>query len=1101
MASGYRQSLSLMGRGAIVLVFLAACSARGQEPSAVPFPSAVAPPGTSDLEADPGSYPEEPPVLRFTHLGVSEGLSQSAVSCIIQDRQGFLWIGTQDGLNRYDGYSFKVFRPDPSDPNSISDGWINALYQDQRGQIWIGTRQGGVNVYDPGTGKITRYLHDPGAPNSLISNRVQALYQDDLGRIWIGTAQGLDRYSPARNGFEHYNLSTPSLPDSISDNVTALYEDSRGILWVGTSVGLSRYDRRSDVFVQYPGDFGGEGGSSSSVVHALQEDARMRLWIGTDHGLYVFDPATGQHSQYRHSPEDPGSLSSDAVQVIFMDRSHTPWIGTSEGLDQFNASSGQFVHYQHDPSLGFSLGSNVVTAIHESADGVLWVGTYGAGLDKSYRGQYRFGYLFRQPELPTGLSGNLVRKISVDNSGVVWISTLDGGLNALDPDTAQVTHYQHDSANPGSLMSNEIRAAIRDEAGSLWVGSSLGLDRLDLGAEAFVHFRPDPQDSGQLAGAPVNDILETRDGQIWIGTELGLDRYDRQAGAFQHYRPRAGNPDSLSGYEIVELYEDRSGILWVGTFNDGLNRFHPETDGFTRYQHQIDDPLSLSNDSILAIHQDARGTLWVGTSGGGLNRFDPETGSFRHFLEADGLPNNVVYGILEDDAGYLWLSTNRGLSRFDPIQEIFRNYTVSDGLQGDEFSPNACARDAAGSLYFGGVNGLTVFDPDEIVDSTHVPAIVLLALTQDGRSIAADAAPEMIQEVTLRWPSNYFEFDFAALSYAQPEENRYAYILEGFETDWHFIGNEHKGQYTNIPGGSYILRMTGSNQDGLWNETSLQVRVTVIPPVWQTWWFKAGLAVAALALVATAYRMRVKSVEAYNRQLESQVRDRTLEIEQLFEKAKELVVVEERNRLARELHDSAKQKAFAALAQLGTANGILAKDPSSARGHLVEAENLVYEVIEELTFLIQEMYPLGLKEKGLATSLREYVFEWENRTDIQASVSITGDCRLALEIEQAVYRVVQEALSNVARHSHATKVEVVLSYGPEGVEAAIVDNGTGFDPQTKPAGIGLRSIRERVESLHGSVHIESHRKSGTRLSARLPLNPEGIRSDSVRSTP
>jgi ligand-binding sensor domain-containing protein/signal transduction histidine kinase len=1078
----------MIGKGVILVVILTACAAQGTGPGAVPFPNTGVPLETAASEGDPSLHPEAATVLRFTHLGLADGLSQSAVSSILQDRQGFLWIGTHDGLNRYDGYAFKVFRPDPKDPRSISDGWINALHQDRQGRIWIATRQGGVNVYDPVTGEITRFVHDPSAPNSLVSNRVQALLQDSLGSIWIGTAQGLDRYSPARNGFEHYSLSTPSLPDPIGDNITAILEDSRGILWIGTSVGLSRYDRRADAFVAYTGDFGEGADLIRGAVHGLAEDASKRLWIGTGEGLYLLDPANGQRAHYRHAPQDPGSLSSNAVQAIYLDRSHTLWIGTSDGLDRFDEASGEFVHARHEPGLDFSLANSTVTAIHESADGVLWIGTQG-GLDMSYRGQHRFGYLFRQPDLPTGLSGNLVRKVFIDSSGLVWISMLDAGLNALDPGTGLLTRYQHDSSDPGSLMSNEVRAAIRDRYGTLWVGSSLGVDRLDPGAAAFVHVRPQLQTVSQLAAAPVNDFAETRDGRIWIATESGLFRYDLEAEEFRHYRPHAGDAASLSGYEVVELYQDRAGVLWIGTFNDGLNRYHPETDDFTRFQHQFDDPSSLSNDSVLAIHQDARGVMWVGTAGGGLNRFDAEAGGFRHYLEADGLANNVVYCILEDDSGHIWLSTNKGISRFDPVQEQFSNYSASDGLQADEFSPNACAKDATGNLYFGGVNGLTVFDPDEIVASSYLPPIVLLSLTPEGQPASAGAASGMIQEVTLRWPSNSFEFAFAALSYAQPEENQYAYILEGFEADWHFIGTERRGQYTNIPGGTYTLRLTGSNQDGLWNESGLEVRVIIIPPVWQTWWFRSMLALGAVALLLTVYRVRVKSVEASNLQLEKQVRDRTAEIERLFEKAKELAVIEERSRLARELHDSAKQKAFAALAQLGTANGVLAKDPTSARGHLVEAENLVYEVIEGLTFFIQEMYPLGLKEKGLATSLREYVFEWENRTDIQATVSITSETRLALEIEQAVYRVVQEALSNVARHSHATRVELSLSYGTDAVEIAVIDNGSGFDPEAKPAGIGLRSIRERVESLHGSVELESSRGRGTLLRARLPLKP------------
>ena len=462
--------------------------------------------------------------------------------------------------------------------------------------------------------------------------------------------------------------------------------------------------------------------------------------------------------------------------------------------------------------------------------------------------------------------------------------------------------------------------------------------------------------------------------------------------------------------------------------------------------------------------------------------------SFTHYGEEDGLPNNVIYGILEDDKGYLWLSTNHGISRFDPTTgRSVRNYTVDDGLQGNEFSPNASARDKAGNLYFGGVNGLTVFHPALISDSPFVPPVVLLSITQDGLPLNGDTVPELLQEITLRWPQRSFEFEYSALSYAQPAKNQYAYMLENFDQDWNQVGNRRDGRYTNLPGGNYVLRIKASNQDGIWNETGISIRVMVVPPIWQTLWFRLTYRRLVLALGLTAYWLRIKSIQSYNRELERQVRDRTQEIEKLFEKTKELAVVEERNRLARELHDSAKQKAFAALAQLGTANGILKKNPKAARNHLDEAENLVYEVIEELTFLIQEMYPVALKEKGLAATLREYVFEWENRTDIQADVHIEDERRLSLDIEQAIYRVVQEALSNVSRHSRATHVEVVLSYDKDSVIVIIADNGCGFDQEAKPTGVGLRSIRERIESLGGVVEIESLPDCGTRLTVHLPI--------------
>jgi signal transduction histidine kinase len=363
-----------------------------------------------------------------------------------------------------------------------------------------------------------------------------------------------------------------------------------------------------------------------------------------------------------------------------------------------------------------------------------------------------------------------------------------------------------------------------------------------------------------------------------------------------------------------------------------------------------------------------------------------------------------------------------------------------------------------------------------------------VSLTYLEKPVVPNLTPEVLQQVEIKYPDNSFEFEFAELSYSQSNQNLYAYMLEGYDNNWFYSGSIRSGRYANLPGGEYILRLKAANSDGIWNDEGLSLQVTVIPPFWQTVWFYTLIGFTLLGVIYSIHRLRVHNIEMQKKELESQVTERTLEMEQLFEKTKDLAIVEERNRLARELHDSAKQKAFAALAQLGTANGVIKKDPISAISHLTEAENLVYEVIEELTFLIQEMYPVALKEKGLVATLREYIFDWENRTDIQVDVNIQGNRHLELNIEQAIYRVTQEALSNVSRHSQASHVDLELTFNPDHVKVVIADNGCGFDNASKPNGVGLRSIRERIESLSGSVEIASLPECGTSVTVFLPLD-------------
>ena len=516
----------------------------------------------------------------------------------------------------------------------------------------------------------------------------------------------------------------------------------------------------------------------------------------------------------------------------------------------------------------------------------MWVGTSGAGLNKYYREQGRFKYYHYSADDPNNLSGNIIRNISIDQNGDVWVGSLDGGLDWLDPNTGLVTHVlpalvpqvQVDNLlDPGGLGSNEIWSVYADRAGTLWVGTSAGLDMLAPDSTRFVYYQHKTGDQASLTGSPVYAITEDLSQNLWVGTKFGLDRFDRNDKVFLHYQNDPGNPYSLSGNEIKTLFTDRSGTLWIGTLNDGLNRYDPATGQFHRYQNSPDDPKSISSNSILGIFQGRDGTLWIGTDGGGLNRLPaPATNSFTHYGEEDGLPSSVIYGILEDNNGYLWLSTNYGISSFDPATgRSVRNYTVDDGLQGNEFSPNASASDRDGNLYFGGVNGLTVFDPDLIGNSPFVPPVVLLSITQEGLPLNGDTVPEFLQEITLRWPQRSFEFEYSALSYAQPGRNQYAYMLENFDQDWNQVGTQRDGRYTNLPGGSYVLRIKASNQDGVWNETGISIRVTVIPAIWQTLWFRFAIAGVILALGVSAYWWRVKSIQTYNRELERQVRDRT----------------------------------------------------------------------------------------------------------------------------------------------------------------------------------------------------------------------------------
>lgn len=1092
---------SLMPRRSAIIILLMcaalllpACSQVLPAVTPTSLPTSPVPGSQTGVDTPlPGQYKG---ALRFKNYGLAEGLSQSTITCMLQDGLGFMWFGSQDGLNRFDGYNFRVYTTVSDNPHSLSDRWITALTEDHEGNLWIGTRQGGLNLYTPSTGNFTHFRQEAGSPASLSSNTVLSLLEDRDGNLWVGTMEGLDKLNLRTSTFTHY-FAQPDKPNTPGANaINAIVQAADGTIWVGTNgAGLASFDPETGDFYHYTHADNSAASISNNYVTYIATTPDGNLWVVTAMGLNLFDPATGKFGHYYHSPDRPNSISSNEISAVLVDHEGTVWIGTKNALDRLDHSTGVFKHYAHNPALSGSLSTNEVMSIYEDRSGTLWIGTFGGGVNRYDREQENFAFYHHNPDSPFSLGNDFVFSIFVEESGFAWIGTYGSGMDMFNPINEVFLHFRHSPADPTSLSNNYVWSIYRDRMGRLWVGTETGLDLYDDKTGKFTHYVHSNDNPQSITGGTVTRIFEDSKGQLWIGTSQGLNLLDPTTEVFNHLTA-INDPTGITRDTVTSIAEDRQGFIWVGTFNKGLYRLDRTFYAFTFYQSNARVRGSLSNNSVLAIFQDSNARLWIGTAGGGLNEYNPSKDTFSALTEIDGLPSGVVYSILEDASGYLWMSTNNGISRFNPRTIAFKNYNENDGLQSSEFSMGAYAQGRDGAIYIGGVNGFNVFYPARMRDNTYIPPVVLTSLTQDSKPIPIQNTAEYIQRITLRYPQNYFEFEFTALSFSQPEKNQFAYMLEKFDNDWNLIGNKRYGRYTNLPGGNYILRLKAANNDGVWNETGASIMVKVIPPFWQTWLFR-GMLVAFIGAGAFGiYQYRTNTIKRRNLELERLVKERTQEMEELFEKTKELAVIEERNRLARDLHDSAKQKAFAALAQIATANGTIKRDRAATTRHLKEAENLVYEVIQELTFLIQEMYPLALKEKGLEATLREYVFEWENRNDIRVNVQIKYPERLPLYKEQALYRIVQEALANIARHSCADRAEVRLTYYGSDVEVAVADDGCGFNPGMKFSGLGLRLIRERAESIGGTVSIESSSGKGTRIVVRLagqkPLKEESM---------
>ena len=839
-------------------------------------------------------------VIRFEHLTSEDGLSQNAGLDILQDRRGYLWIGTQDGLNRYDGYSFKIFKHDPDDLESISHNSILKLVEDSNGTLWIGTWGGGLNSYDPVTEKFRRFQHDPDDPTSLADDNVYSILEDSNGTLWIGTLGGLDRFDPGSSTFEHFTFN-PDDPQSLSSNaVSLIFEDSRQQLWIGTGAngiegsGLNRFDPATGNMVRYQHDDSDPESLSSNNIADIYEADDGTFWIATGgfslrgNGLDHFDPATGKSEHYQYEANDPHSIGTNDLIDLWGDSSGMLWIGTwSNGLNLMDLSQpGHFTRYVNDPFFKDSLSGDEIWSLFKDRSGILWIGTSHNGINKLSPKIGQFGLYQNNPSNPNTLAINATGAFAEDprGNGNIWIATWGAGLDRFDPKTGLFTHFRHDPKNPNSLSDDLFMDVYVNEYGIVWAGTlGRGLNRLNPITNHVTHYLHDEQDPTSIADDNITALIPDGESGLWIATFGGLSHYDATSDSFTNYVNNPENPASISHNLVTNLYLDSNDQLWIGTWGGGLNQLDltdpdsadPKLATFIQYRAIPEDDASLSDDSVWAIHEAADGTLWLGTQLG-LNQFDPVTKTFKRYTEKQGLPNNTVLGILEDDAHKLWVTTNNGLARLDPQTGKFTVYDASDGLQSNEFNSNAYYRASDGMMYVGGVNGFNRFDPAKIQPNPIPPPVVITRFEVFNEPLPVDLSGR--KPIRLNYKQDFISFEFAAFDFQAPQKNQYAYQLEGFNENWIEAGNRRYATYTSLPGGEYIFRVKAANSDGTWNETGAAIPVIITPPVWQTWWFISAVAVLAAGAIAGGFRYRLNAIRERNLHLETLVSDRTFEL-------------------------------------------------------------------------------------------------------------------------------------------------------------------------------------------------------------------------------
>jgi ligand-binding sensor domain-containing protein/signal transduction histidine kinase len=885
-----------------------------------------------NVPAQEPTRPERFAVERFT---VEHGLPQSTITCILQDRKGFLWLGTRDGLCRYDGYGFVVYRNRAGDATTLSSSSIECLLEDRAGTLWVGTTNG-LNRFDRATSKFISYTTTArsGLP-ALSDNSIATLYEDRAGTLWVGTYNGLNAFSADRSNVTTYRHD-PKNPFSLSDNgIRSFAETDDGTLWIATfRGGLNALNLESGQFRSLQHDSLNPQSISSNNVRVLYKDRAGIVWAGTPKGLNRFDPLTQSFQRFL-DPNDKGRSASSSgnhtsLRSICEDSFGKLWLASDGGgVKVFDRVTGVFTSYLNDPQDPRSLSDNYVRIVYEDNTRILWIGTLG-GLNKYDRLQQKFTAYTNAPGSYPQLVGKGVWAICETNNflttdkirqqeRLLWVGTFGDGLNVLNRSTGVVRSYRQEPSEPNSLASNLISVLLQDRSGTLWVGTyDGGLNRFEpskaASNSAFTKFLDDNS---------IEAVCQTQDGMLWVGTSAqGLCKLDPATGATKFYKADPTNPKALSDKRVVALYEDRLGVLWVGTSSGGLCAFDRNTETFTVYKAQPENSRALSNKSIRFIMENRAGMLWIGTDGG-LHRFHRDTQSFTVFREQEGLPNNIVRGIAEDRLGRLWISTNKGLTvmtlpQNDNQTPQFRTYTNSDGLQSSEFNTGAVAQGAGGRLYFGGVVGLNEIQSDGVQDNPYVPPVYITAFKVFNRSVALDSAIDERHSVTVRYADNYLSFEATALNFRLSQYNRYRYKLEGFDQDWIEAGTRREFTYTNLNPGEYVLRVQASNNDGVWNAQGAVLRLLVVPPWWMTWWFRALCAVALVAGGYAGYRTRVKLLERRAQELTRLVHERTAELQDAnTEIQRQLEILDEQSREIELTNTALQEKNLALEAAFG----------------------------------------------------------------------------------------------------------------------------------------------------------------------------------------
>lgn len=1057
----------------------------------------------------------------FKRIGVEQGLSHVTVNVMFQDSYGFLWLGTTDGLNRYDGYEFTIFKNDPSDPQSLRNNSITGIYEAKDGTLWVSTFEGlhqynrdrqsfryvSVLEDNPDEVKINDLLADEKGGLWIASDsglmlmdlsteqsqivslgqqhgRPHRLLKDRTGMLWVGTLEnGMFRYDPDTESVRHFE------PNGLNYVIWDLYQDSAGVIWAASNGGgLMFYDAEKDKFTRLE-----KPALSNQKVLSLQEDRKGFLWVGTEGGgLNKLSPDRKRVYRYNQRPNDVKSLSSTDVRSIFEDRS-----------------------------------------------GMLWFGTWGGGVsllnpDRSLFTNYTAG----EGKAGHSLSHEFVQAVLEDETGDIWVGTKDG-LNKVDVKTQLVEQYFHNAQNSNSLSNDYIKSLYQDATGKLWIGTQNGLNIFNPSDNSFQQYFQDETPDG-LSGNDHTFFYEDALGNLWVGTWNGLNKYDLTEGGFENQRI----PGELRNKAILSMAEDASGRLWIGTYYNGLYRYEPGSGGLTQFKRELDNPESLSNNRVWAVHVDAADRVWVGTFGGGLNKVIEKEGqvTFKKLTEHDGLVNNAVIGLLSDTRGHLWISGNKGISKFDPDQSVFINYDRNDGLQGDHFNA-ATHMGKSGKMYFGGSKGLTVFQPETVVAARPEMTAIINSFelfnkpVDVGEHTILSASVLNTTDIVLNHTQSVFSFGFASDNFNQAEKHKYAYKLEGFDKKWvETTAARRYITYTSIPAGTYTFSVKSANKHGMWGPAT-SISLKILPPWWKTWWFRIAVLFTTFCAVYLIYLSRINVIRRQKDLLEQEVEFRTSELNRSKNKAiKDKELIERQAEKLREL-DKIKSRFFANISHELRTPLTLINAPLES---LIENGEIPNDEVREtldvarkngvgLLSLVEEILDLAKMDAGKLKLVENPVRVYDCLIDVIESYAegfrlkgINFEFNFLLEKDLTIlmdtkkcHKILNNLLSNALKFTEE-KGSIVLSIrrDPDNgdyILLTVSDTGAGIHPDDLPyifdryyqseqpgkkaeggTGIGLALAKELAELQGGSLTASSEPGKGSTFSFQLPVKEVSV---------